>query len=278
MYPKAGLLAPKEEKLFVKGVTAYMQGRFEEAVQLLGDVSARDTAQSHVGEELFEGMSLIGLNRLEEAIEPLEVVLASDQQIPDALMGKYGVGGTMVIGITDQTEATMPISTLSAALMLAEVYQRTSREQKAIELLESLGSVGGDPLFALSLAELYGEQSRWDEVTRVTDGFVTNEDDVTLEILCRRANALAEQGTFEAALEVTKEALRYKKRNPQLLRLARYVRGVAYERKGKGALARKEFERIYADDRGFADVASRLGLGTESETKVGLPSRPDRPD
>ena len=27
MYPKAGLLAPKEEKEFVKGVTAFMQGR-----------------------------------------------------------------------------------------------------------------------------------------------------------------------------------------------------------------------------------------------------------
>jgi hypothetical protein len=45
-----------------------------------------------------------------------------------------------------------------------------------------------------------------------------------------------------------------------LLRFARYIRGRAYENAGKAAMARKEFEKVYAEDAGFADVAERLGM------------------
>jgi hypothetical protein len=51
MYPKAGLFAPKEEKLFVKGVTAYMQGRYDEALTSLHDVQRRDARDIHTSEE-----------------------------------------------------------------------------------------------------------------------------------------------------------------------------------------------------------------------------------
>ena len=56
-----------------------------------------------------------------------------------------------------------------------------------------------------------------------------------------------------------KEALRFRKRNPVLLRTARYLRGLSYELQGKQARARKEFERVYAEDASFLDVAQRLG-------------------
>ena len=56
-----------------------------------------------------------------------------------------------------------------------------------------------------------------------------------------------------------KEALRFRKRNPVLLRTARYLRGLGYELQGKQARARKEFERVYAEDASFLDVAQRLG-------------------
>jgi tetratricopeptide (TPR) repeat protein len=112
MYPKAGLLAPKDEKLFVKGIAAYMNGRAQEALGAFQEASARDEKKAHVGEEFFEAMSLVALERYDEAILPLEEILASESEIPDALMLKYRVTGQMQIQITPIVSATVPMSTL----------------------------------------------------------------------------------------------------------------------------------------------------------------------
>jgi tetratricopeptide (TPR) repeat protein len=268
MFPKAGLLAPKEEKLFVQGVTAYMQGRHDEAVRLLEDVRTRDANEQHVGEEYFAAMSLIALARYEDAIDALEDVVASSVGLPDPLMVKYGVTGMTQVQVTPNVVAELPISPVGAALMLAELYQEIGSPKQAIELLESLGSVAPDPIFALSLAELYTGESAWDDVVRVSEGF-TNTDDATCELLAMRANALYEVGLMEAAIAAAKEALRSSKRAPELLRAARYVRALAYEANGKKAMARKDLERIYAEDSRFIDVAERLGLAR--------PAGPDLP-
>lgn len=270
IYPKAGLLAPKKDKLFVEGVTAYMQGRYDAAVKSLQDSAERDTANEHVGEEFFLAMSLIGLERASEAIPYLEAVIASDHPLPDPIMLRYGVAGDMVVGVTPMVEVTVPMSNLSAALMLAEAYQHTGQSESAIELLESLGSVApNEPVFALSLADLYTESSDWHDAVRVTDGTTSNEDDVSLNILVYRAGAMVELEMYEAALELTKECLRFKKRNPDLLKFARYLRGRAYEGAGKAGMAKREFERVYAQDASFADVAEKLGVSAD------VPSRPD---
>ncbi|HYU57850.1 MAG TPA: DUF4236 domain-containing protein, partial [Actinomycetota bacterium] len=179
MHPKASLFARKEDKLFVRGVTAYMQGRHEDALAALREVIGRDPANAHVGEEVFAGMALVELGRNADAIPMLEAVVASDQQIPDALMTKYRLSGQMVVAVTPAVTATVPMSHVSAALMLAELYQRAGRPQAAVELLESLGSLAPDPVFALSLAELYAAMERPDDVLRVTEGFVQNRDDAT---------------------------------------------------------------------------------------------------
>jgi len=270
MYPKAGLLASKEEKIFVKGVTAYMQGNPEQALQHFRDVMQRDVGGVHIGEEYFAAMSLVALERDKEAIAPLEVVVASPESLPDPLMRKYGVGGEMAVQVTPAVQARLPISNVGVALLLAELYQRAGRGQDAVELLESLGSLVPDPVFALSLADLYTESSNWNEVLRVSEGF-ENKDDATCQLQSLRANALYELGLFDACLAATKEALRSKKRQPQLLRLARYMRALAYEATGKKAFARKDFERIYAEDSTFFDVSQRLGMAT---THMNLPPPP----
>jgi tetratricopeptide (TPR) repeat protein len=274
VYPKAGVLAPKAEKVFVRGVTAYMQGKLDEALVSFNEVQERDSEQGHVAEEFFAGVCLVGLGRLEEAVPYLETVLASDHPIPDPLMGKYGVAGDMLIGVTPLVNARVPMSNLATALMLAEVYQNTDQSQKAIDLLESLGSQAPDePVFALSLADLYDQSDQWDDVLRVTEGVNSNEDDVTLNILVLRAFALNELGLTEAALVLTKEALRTKKRSPDLLHLARYVRGRSYESAGKAGMARKEYERIFAENSKFMDVSERLGREPSSSSSA--PPRPD---
>jgi tetratricopeptide (TPR) repeat protein len=274
-YPKAGLLAPKAEKIFVQGVTAYMQGRFGDALAAFRHVQARDAGQQHVAEEFFAALCLVGLDQLTEAIHYLEIVLASDFSIPDPLMTKYGVGGSMVISVTPALDVTVPMSNLSVALLLAEAYQRTEQRDRAIELLESLGAAGpGQPAFALALAELYFEDERWEEVARVTEGGQTNEGDMTLGLLNYRAFALNELGLHDAALALTKEGLKSRKRSAGLLRETRYIRGRAYESTGKKTLAQKEYERVYAEQVDYADVAHRLG---RDASIVASPAAP-RPD
>ncbi|MGZ8629808.1 MAG: DUF4236 domain-containing protein [Actinomycetota bacterium] len=297
-YPKAGLLAPKAEKEFVRGVTAYMHGRFTEALAALQSVEAKDAVTTymqehyadalaalqsvdakdpgaaHIGEEFFAALSLVALDRVPEAIPYFEVVLASNGSIPDPVMSKYGIGGAMEVSVTPAVSITLPMSNLAVALMLAEAYQNTGQQRKAIELLESLGAEApGAPVFALSLADLYSEAERWDDVIRVTEAVEANENDITLDVLVFRALAMMELDLTDGALALTKECLRFGKRNPALLRFARYVRGRSYEREGKAGMARREFVKIYAEDAGFADVAQRLGREPMRE-----PSPPPRPD
>jgi tetratricopeptide (TPR) repeat protein len=269
MYPKAGFLAPKEDKLFVQGITAYMQGQLQQALGLLQDVATRDAAGRHVSEEFFLALCLIGLGRTADAIAPLETVIASDQSLPDAIMTKYKVSGTIEVAITPFSTVGLPMSSLGAALLLAEAYQHTGTVEKAIDLLESLGSIAGNEVFAVSLSDLYADAKRWDDVIRVTEGFNANTDDLMAELLVYRAMALEEMGMFDAALQVLKEALRFRKRNRLILRLAHYVRGRAYEGAGKKAQAKKEYERVFAEDAGFGDVRERLGVD------VLAPAQPD---
>jgi len=48
------------------------------------------------------------------------------------------------------------------------------------------------------------------------------------------------------------------KRGERLLHQVRYDRAVLYEQVGRKAQARREFERLYAEDPGFEDVRARL--------------------
>jgi tetratricopeptide (TPR) repeat protein len=266
-YPKAGLLAPKGDKAFVRGVTAYMQGRHADALAALEEARSFDPDNRHVAEELFAAMSLVGLERVADAVPYFEAVLSSDQAIPDSIMMKYGVAGSIGVNVTPAVMITVPFSSIAVALILAEAYQLTNQRQIAIELLESLGSQAADEtIFALSLADLYAEAGQWEDVVRVTEGVLTNEDDLALNTLLFRANALYELEMTEGALALTKECLRTKKRSPDLLRSARYLRGLIHEKSGKPGMAKKEFERVYAEDASFADVAQRLGMAATAAT------------
>lgn len=65
-----------------------------------------------------------------------------------------------------------------------------------------------------------------------------------------------------AAIDVFTIALRRRKdRAETLLRQLRYERAVLYDRVGRKAQARRELERVYAEDPDFKDVRNRLGLG-----------------
>lgn len=232
-----------------------MNGNLTQAISVLEPI-----ANDAIGALYFLGTCLGSVEREPEAIPLYERIIAAEEAIPDALMTKYGIGGIARIAITETVQVDVPISNVSAALTLAEWYQRAGRLEEAIDLLESLGEAGVEPeACALSLADLYAASGGWTEVVRVTDGFAQNEDDASLATLLYRIEALLLTGMPDGALELTKEALRSSKRQAELLIRARYLRGRCYEASGKAAMAAKEYERVYAEDARYEDVATRLG-------------------
>jgi tetratricopeptide (TPR) repeat protein len=82
--------------------------------------------------------------------------------------------------------------------------------------------------------------------------------DVSLQVRLYQAQSFVEQGMRDAALEAYKDALRSKKRDPDLLREARYNRARLYIETGKKAQGRKELEKIYAEDSNYRDVRQLL--------------------
>jgi CHASE2 domain-containing sensor protein len=74
----------------------------------------------------------------------------------------------------------------------------------------------------------------------------TNDDDLTREIRLLQARALREQGLDESALGAYKDALRSKKRDPELLKEARYERSKLLLARGKTAQATKDLQTVYA--------------------------------
>jgi tetratricopeptide (TPR) repeat protein len=273
--PHAGFLAPKGEKAFVKGIAAYTAGNLANALEHFYDCMDRDTANKHISEEYFAAFTLLALDRVDEAIALLERVLASAIRIPDWLMDKYHISGQVEVQVTPSVVVELPSSNLAAGLLLAELYQHHGDVQKAIDLLESLGSVAPDSVFALSLAELYMESNKADAVLRVSEGFNENVDDATCQLLVFKAGALHDKGLNDGALEVLREALRSRKRQRPILLQARYVRGLAYEATGKMARAKQEWERIYAENPSFADVGQRLGQTPNAPSSL-PPARPDK--
>jgi tetratricopeptide (TPR) repeat protein len=253
-----GLLAPGYEKSFYKGLRAFMGGDSAQALAHFQDASRKDARDKAVSDELFAGCLAAMAGDAAGAIPYLESVVSSDVPLPDELMHKYCPGLSVEVGITERVRAQVEMGSLSAALILAECYERVERKDEAIGLLQRLLEVEPDPALTLSLCELYADAGEWDEIVEVAAG-VKNEDDLTLEVCLFQAQALIEQGMSEAALEVFRDALRARDRDAQLLKAARYGRGRLLLTLGKAAQGRKDLARVYADDPKYLDVTELLG-------------------
>ncbi len=255
--PKPGMLAPAHEKAFAKGVTLYASGDVEQALWHFQDAAHKDDQGKSIADDFFAGILCVQLRKGSEATNYLERVVRSDTELPDALMSKYVPGGGIEISVTPQVSMSVPFGSTAATLALTEVYQQAGRGDEAIGLLMQLLEVERQTPLVLSLAELLAEAGSWDEVVQLTAG-TKNDDDATLAICVYQAQALAEKGMTDAALEVYKDALRSKKRNDELLKRARYGRGRLLLSTGKKAQGRKDLGRVYADDPGYRDVAQLL--------------------
>jgi tetratricopeptide (TPR) repeat protein len=260
---KPGLMAPRYEKEFFKGIQAYLAGDERGALTHLRAASEADDKDRSVADDFFAGLIAAQLGEDAVAIPHLEKVVASDHFLPDALMDKYVPGGEVEIKLAADIRASVPFGTVCALLVLAEAYQRQGRIDEAIGLLQQLAEITPESPVVLSLVEMLAEQKAWDEIVDVAAG-ITNEDDVTMAIRLYQAVALQWQQMDEAALEVYRDCLRSKKRDPGLLKWARYDRGKLYLRLGKTSQGRKDLGAVYADDPGYRDVRELLNAGARS--------------
>ena len=244
---KPGLMAPKGEKLLYKAV----QTQDIDAIEGVG--------QDHPDFALASA-ALAGVMRLasgtEDALSRQLLAWVFDtgkDPATDPFISKY-VSARFTLDVAKGAAVELGLDRSAIGLALAELHQDAGDVDAAVSVVEQL-----DPttFAALSLAELYGELGRHTDVVGLTDG-LSNEDDATALLLVFRGVALREQGYLEAAREAFKEALKSKKRVAVVRHRALLERARTYEVEGKRSMARKDLERIMAEDSTYEGLSAAL--------------------
>lgn len=171
----------------------------------------------------------------------------------DKFITKYVYAG-MELEIAPGVTAELPVGRDAVGLALAELKQDAEDPNGAISIVEQLEPT---TYAAVSLAELYVQVGRFNEVIQLTEK-ITNQDDATALLLVYRGIALRSQGFHDAAHQAFKEALRSRSRDAAIRHLALSERARNFAGQGKKSMARKDLERILAEDSGYEGIRERL--------------------
>ena len=253
------LVTPIEEETLVDGCRELVLGDEDKALEHFKNAV-------HLADGAYlAGFLALKKERLEEAASYLSTA-AEKNSLLGRYFSKYGISATMSLPITDEVSAHVGPDLRGVLLGLVEVYQRQERWQDAIACLEKLGRLEPDDVVVkLSLAELLldahpGDEKVCQKVVRLAEG-IENESPIHAALMLYKAKALRHLGLATAARDTLTAALRRKKgRSDDLLRALRYERALAYEDLEQKSRARAEFEKLYAEDTDFEDIAERLGL------------------
>ncbi len=240
-----GLFAQKGEKQLYKAIKA----QDAEAIKRVGEEHPVFRLASY---------SIAGLMIMEEEPKEAERLLGEAFAIgrdpaEDKFVSTYLFTYTE-LSIAEGVSAELPINRDAVGLALAELRQEAGNLDGAIDVVEQLEPT---TYAAVSLAELYAQMGRWDDVVELTES-VKNEDDASALLLVFRGQAFREQGFHEAAHETLKEALRSRSRAPEIRHHALAERAQNYLAQGKKAQARKDLERILAEDSTYEGVREQL--------------------
>jgi tetratricopeptide (TPR) repeat protein len=158
------------------------------------------------------------------------------------------------LGIADGIEVALPLDRDYIGLMLAELLQETGNLPAAVDVVEQLEP---STVTAVSLAELYAQQGRWEDVVDLSEG-LTNEDEASTFLLIQRGIAFREQGYPDVARESFKEALRIRSRPAELRHRALVERALTYLDDGKRSLAKKDLEKVLAENSNYPGLREHL--------------------
>lgn len=253
------LSIPEDEREFTDGLKLYIQGKEEEAISHL-----QKSTQIADGAFLL-GFLLLKRDHLDDAARCLQSALSKQDQI-GVYFSKYGINALMSLPITEEVFAHIGPNPRGAMLAIVEIYQRLGKIYDAVAILEKLlPSMPDDVVVRLSLAELIIEEFppnkvNFDRVLQLAEG-VNNDSLVHTALILYKVKAMRGLGLLDGARDLITAALRKKSDRPnELMSALRYERALIYEGIGQDKRARAEFEKIYADNPNFEDVAKRLGM------------------
>ena len=252
------LVTPADERALVDGLKALNAG--DEAAAL----AEFETAAGLPDAAWMAGMLRLKREDFGPARRHLEAALAGRDQL-DSVLEKYGIAAQVTFPVTPEIDAHARPRERGTRLALVEIAQIQGRASDAMAHLERLLEIApDDPVVLLSFAELVQDgtpdRARLERVVALSPG-IANETPVETALLLYRGRALARLGLPDAAIDTFTLALRRRKGRAQtLLCQLRYERAVLYDQVGRRAQARREMERVYAEDPGFEDVRERLGL------------------
>jgi tetratricopeptide (TPR) repeat protein len=254
------LFTPADERALVDGLKVLNAG--DEATALVEFEKAADLPDA----AWMAGMLLLKREEFRAARRHLDAALGGLDQL-SGLLEKYRINAQVTFPVTPEVDAHARPCERGIRLALVEIAQFEGDHAQAMRHVERLLVIAPeDPVVRLTFAELAldGDADRTvlERIVTLTAG-TTNETSVETAIMLYRGRALARLGLADAAIDVFRLALRRRKdRADTLLRQLRYERAVLYDQVGRKAQARRELERVYAEDPGFEDVRERLGLGS----------------
>ncbi len=253
------LMIPKDELQFIEGLKEFTAGHHRKACALLKECLHIADAAYVCG---FLAMNDQNLNLAEQAFK---AALAKHKELGRGL-AKYDLRLSLGLNITDEIFAQLSCDRRGVLLGLVEVWQRRERYQEAADvLLELRKQLPSDIVIKLSLAELLlttepENKEHAQYVVKMT-ARLENECEIHAALLLYKARALRVLGLHTAARDALTAGLRRRKDRPEeLLKALAYERAQVYEDLGQNARSRSEFEKLYAQDPGFEDVAERVGV------------------
>lgn len=256
--PKPGMLAPAAEKALFAAIGSGRPDGFTEVASGPGatDPALRVLCASLEGLWHFARLDGNSSGDAGRARELLGWVAAND---PDAaarhpLAGKYAAELTWPVEVAHGVVAELHLTDDVAVLAAAELHQAAGDLAAAIWCVESAEPTA---IAALSLAELYSQAGRHQDVIDVTNG-VDNGDDATALLLVLRGRAFAQVGYYDAARESFKDAMRIRSRAMAVRHRALLERAEVNLAQNKKAAARKDLETVLADNPAYPGLSELL--------------------
>jgi tetratricopeptide (TPR) repeat protein len=221
----------------------------------IADVAKLDKRSHHVVAFLETVMHFLPSAEIASARRRVEWLWSSGYDpARDPFLNRYMPDLTIVLSLTAEITAALPADHDALGLLLAELRQATGDIAQAIDCVESL--TPSSPT-AVSLAELYASQNRWRDIVDLTND-LENDDELLTYLLIQRGVALRELRMFDAARESFKRALAARSRPPILRHRGLVERGQCYLAEGKRAMARKDFQKVLAENANYPGLADHL--------------------
>jgi len=270
--PKLGwlqrLALGTDVKLFIEGWQAWGRADIDQALTCFNEVPVASKA----GVDAAWSAALLYVQReqLAQAAGLLQRVL-NDPHALGQTFREQGFTPRVQVPVTPEIVATMLPVKASAQLLLAEVQQSMGEHQAALKTLsqalpapaDSFASSPVDPVMLAAFGELALESQDIDAMRHFNTlaASLGNDSPVHTVVMYYRAQTLFEKKLYEAALAVLTPALRRTRdRSLALLLNIRFLRAQTYVALNRAAQARREFERIYAEDPKFEGVREALGF------------------